>query len=139
MAFEHQTTVLFSQVDAVGIAFFGRAFEMCHEALEAMLAAGGMPLHTILDGGEWAMPLVHASADFKRPMKLGDRITVRMEITALSGGSLTFSYTLLGEGGDLRAKAKLVHAFIDRKRFKGRRAPEEALAVFRKAGLELPV
>jgi len=138
MAFEHQTTVLFSQVDAVGIAFFGRAFEMCHEVLEAMLAAGGMPLHAILDGGEWAMPLVHASADFKRPMKLGDRITIHMELAEMSGGSLTFAYALLGESGDLRANVKLVHAFIDRKRFKGRRAPKEALEVFERAGMTLP-
>jgi len=138
MAFEHQTTVLFSQVDAVGIAFFGRVFEMCHEALEAMLVAGGLPLHAILDGGDWAMPLVHASADFKRPMRLGDRITVRMELAEMSGGSLTFAYTLLGDAGDLRARVTLVHAFIDRKRFKGRRAPAEALEVFQRAGLTLP-
>lgn len=138
MAFEHQTTVLFSQVDAVGIAFFGRIFEMCHETLEAMLVAGGLPLHKILEGGDWAMPLVHASADFKRPMRLGDRITIRMELEELSGGSLTFAYTLLGEAGDVRAYAKLVHATIDLSRFKGRRVPEEALAVYRKAGLVIP-
>jgi 1,4-dihydroxy-2-naphthoyl-CoA hydrolase len=138
MAFEHQTTVLFSQVDSVGIVFFARAFEYCHETLEAMLAAGGMPLHSILDGGDWAMPLVHAEADYKRPMRLGDRLTVRVDIEKLGPGSVTFAYTILSEGGETHATARLVHAVIDRQRFKARRVPDVALEAFRRAGLTVP-
>lgn len=138
MPFEHKTTVLFSQVDSVGIAFFGRIFEHCHAALEAMLEAGGLPLRSLIEEGTWVMPLVHASADFKRPMRLGDKITVRMELAEVSGGSLTFDYELLGDDGKARATARFVHAVIDKARFKGRRVPKQALEVFRRAGLIIP-
>ncbi len=138
MPFEYQTTVLFSQVDSVGIAFFGRIFEHCHAALEAMLEAGGRPLRQIIEEGDWVMPLVHAEADFKRPMRLGDRITVRVALAEVSGGSLRFSYELIGDDGRVRATASLVHAVIDKQRFKGRRVPREALEIFRRAGLDIP-
>ncbi|MDP6943925.1 MAG: polyprenyl synthetase family protein [Myxococcota bacterium] len=36
MSFEHRLTVRFYEVDRAGIAFFGRVFEYCHAAYEAL-------------------------------------------------------------------------------------------------------
>ena len=136
--FRFPFTVLFGQVDAVGITFFSRSFETCHAAFEAMLEAGGLPLATVLSERDWAAPLVHADADFKRPMKLGEHLVAEMTVHALTGGTITFAYRLVDADGRARASVKLVHAFIERARFKSRRAPPEFLEVLARAGLTLP-
>ena len=132
MAFEHVVTVRFQHVDRAGIAFFGQVFEYCHEAYEEMLVASGLSLPEIFDQGGWGMPLVHAEADYSRPMRMGDRLAVALEVARIGGSSLTFDYAVRGaEARDLRARVRLVHAFIDLDGFRKREVPDdlrEALA-----------
>ncbi len=109
--FEHSATVRFHEVDRAGIAFFGRAFEYCHAAFEELLAATG--LDHVLDGGAWRLPLVGAEADFRRPMRMGDRLRVELEVAGLDERSVTFRFTLRGEDGDVRATVRHVHAAVD--------------------------
>ena len=132
MAFEHVVTVRFQHVDRAGIAFFGQVFEYCHAAYEEMLVAAGLSLREIFDQGGWGMPLVHAEADYSRPMRMGDRLAVALEVARIGRSSLTFEYTVRGaEGRELRATVRLVHAFIDLDGFRKLTVPPslvEALA-----------
>ncbi len=112
--FRFPFTVLFGQVDAVGITFFSRAFETCHAAFEAMLEAGGLPLAEILSARDWAAPLVHAEADFKRPMRMGEELDIRVVVGRMGKTSVTFDFTVVGAiDGEVRATAQHVHACID--------------------------
>ncbi len=134
MAFVHTVTVRFHETDRAGIVFFGRFFEYCHIVYEEMLiqALGGM--ETMFENG-WSMPLVHAEADYKKPLRLGDRIPVHLTVERLGKGSITFSYSLKGYDGEERASAKLVHAFVDMETFEGRSAPPELIEALQRLGV----
>src|SRR5688500_10530099 len=74
MSFHHSVTARFSEIDRAGIVFFGRYFEYCHAAFEELLARMFGDLEQSFAAGLWTMPLVHAEADFARPVRLGDRL-----------------------------------------------------------------
>jgi 1,4-dihydroxy-2-naphthoyl-CoA hydrolase len=126
MPFTHVVTVRFNEVDRAGIAFFGRVFEWCHEAYEELFSAAGLAMQEIFDRESWGMPLVHAEADYRRPMRLGDRLAIDVRVERVGSRSVTFAYTVRGEGkagGDIRATARLVHAFIHLASFTPRQVP----------------
>ena len=66
----------FQDIDAAGILFFARNFDYFHDAYLAFLEHLEMPLHEHLDGAEFVIPLVHAEADFAKPIRFGTRCDV---------------------------------------------------------------
>ncbi len=138
MAFTHVVTVRFNEVDRAGIAFFGRVFEWCHEAYEELFAAAGLQIRDMFEKETWAMPLVHAEADYRKPMRLGDRLAIEVRLERLGRHSITFAYTVRGEAGgeaDVRARARLVHAFVELAAFERREVPETVRAALARIGL----
>ncbi len=121
--FVHQVTARFFQVDRAGILFFGRVFEFCHETFEELLVEAGGGITRMFEETDLGMPLVHAEADFKRPICMGDVISVELRVDELRERSIAFGYTLRGVDGGVRATAQLVHAFVARSTFKGTAAP----------------
>ena len=115
MPFVHRVTARFYEVDRAGIVFFGRIFEMCHATYEELLLAGGSSIEALIAEEGVGMPLVHSEADFVRPIRLHDRIDVALTVERVGERSMTFAYTLTGAGGaeDVRARAKLVHVFVN--------------------------
>jgi len=106
MPFEHDVTVRFFEVDRAGILFLGRVIEHCHATFEELLATAGHDLESHFSTSSWGMPLVHAEADFIRPMRMGDRLRVSLRVERLGGRSITFAYAISGaEDGALRARA----------------------------------
>jgi 1,4-dihydroxy-2-naphthoyl-CoA hydrolase len=139
LVFLHPHTVRFAEVDAAGISFFSRTFEICHVAFEACLEAGGLPLQDILGAGDFAMPLVAAEARYRRPTRLGERLVVELRIESVSERSLVFGYRILDPQGDgdegLRATARLTHAGLDRRTMRGAAIDPRILAALRRAGV----
>lgn len=135
MAWEVELTARFYEVDRAGIVFFGRIFEYCHVAYEELWTAALGRFEAAFEAAEWATPLVHAEADFKRPIRMGDRFTVSLELVERGERSLTFGYRLVGIDGTLRATARLVHAVVDPQTFKPIAAPASLLDALRKVGL----
>ena len=127
MAFLSEVTVRFYEVDRAGIAFFGRVFEYCHVAFEEMLAAAENDLTSVFDDEGWGMPLVHTEADFKSPMRMGERLTVALTVERIGDSSITFAYRLTGPKGDLKATARLIHSVINLSTFRKRSMPERIL------------
>jgi YbgC/YbaW family acyl-CoA thioester hydrolase len=126
MAFEHVVTVRFHEVDRAGIVFFGRVFEYCHVVFEELLhEVMGAGMSGVFEGGGWGMPLVHAEADYKNPMRIGDRLRIALEVERLGDHSVTLRYTIRGPDDGLRAVVRLVHAFVDLKAFHTVPTPRE--------------
>ena len=74
MGFERTTTVRFHEVDRAGIVYFSRVFEWCHVVYEELLRELFGGVEPIFATKDWGSPLVHASADYRRPFKLDDRV-----------------------------------------------------------------
>jgi 1,4-dihydroxy-2-naphthoyl-CoA hydrolase len=136
MSFDHTLTVRFHEADRAGIAFFGRVFEYCHTAFEEMLMAAGDNLASVFDEGGWGMPLVHVEADYARPMKLGERLVVSLEVERVGNRSVTFGFRVIGEAdGEQKATVQLIHAFAGVGDMKSREVPERLLEGLRRLHL----
>lgn len=126
MVAEH--VVRFSEVDAAGILFFSRVFEIAHHAYEDWLAARGLPIGERMARGDWVLPLVHAEADYRAPLRLGDRVRIEVSVERVGGASLTMRFELSGPDGAPAATVRHVHAAIDRATFRPRPLPAELRA-----------
>lgn len=123
MGFEYHTRVRFSEVDQAGVVYFSRIYEYCHRAFEELLRAAEMPLEGLLHQVGWGMPLVHSEADYHRPLRLGDALTIEVTVPERSDRRVSFGFRVLGEDGKVRARVKHVHACVSMADFRPREVP----------------
>jgi 4-hydroxybenzoyl-CoA thioesterase len=89
MAFTREITVRMQHVDAAGIVFYPRYFEMVVEVIEHWFAdALGFDFHRLHTTRGVAVPTVHIDVEFRRPSRLGDRLTFTLELLKLKRTSL---------------------------------------------------
>ena len=120
VAFETTLRVRFSDVDAAGVVYFSRIYEYCHAAFEDMLRAAQMPLEGLLHATGWGMPLVHSEADYHRPLRLGECLQVEVEVEKCTDRRVTFSFRIVDEQGQVRARASHEHACVGMEDFRPR-------------------
>jgi 1,4-dihydroxy-2-naphthoyl-CoA hydrolase len=113
MAFEHSLRVRFQHTDPAGIVFFANILVFCHEAYEELLRAGGMPLEEFLGKRAHVLPLGHAEATFKRPIRFGQLLRIRVTVGRLGDRSFRLEYDLFDEGSEHLATAATVHVSVD--------------------------
>lgn len=94
MPFSYQRTLHFSDTDAAGVVYFTNLLSICHEAYEASLAASGISLPDFFRNTEEAIPIVHASIDFRHPLCCGDQITVEFIPQVQSESEFTIAYQI---------------------------------------------
>ncbi|HTM00771.1 MAG TPA: thioesterase family protein [Candidatus Omnitrophota bacterium] len=123
--------VRFQDVDAAGVLFFGRIYDYCHQAYEELWAAAGVDRAWIFSGADFLIPIAHSEADYRAPLRHGERVDVRVDVTHVGRASFHLAYRVTGPrgDGDLRATAKTVHAFVARETMRPIPIPEE-LRVF---------
>ncbi len=115
MSFTYTRTVRFQDTDAAGVVYFANVLAMCHEAYEASLAASGINLKAFFSKADRAVPIVHASVDFYRPMFAGDRLTIQLTPKQVAGDRFEIAYQVFsGEVTEkMAAKALTDHVCID--------------------------
>ena len=95
----YSRVVRFGETDAAGVVYFAELLRFCHEAYEDGLAQVGVDVRAFFSGsgvaeGDYAIavPVVHAQADFYRPMFCGDRITIDLRPKQLGADSFEIVY-----------------------------------------------
>jgi len=103
-------TVRFGDTDAAGVMHFARLFTWCHEAYEESLERFGLPSGEIFPtparramenptpNAPVALPIVHCSADFRRPLVCGDPLAIQLTPRRLDPGSFEVSYGFSSDG-----------------------------------------
>ncbi|MBE9137424.1 acyl-CoA thioesterase [Nodosilinea sp. LEGE 07088] len=108
--FEHQ--VRFHETDGAGVVYFANGLVMCHIAYEASLAAAGLNIGDIFQAQTRAYPIIHASMDYRRPLRCGDRVAIHLNPTRLNDSTFEIHYqVMLGE--ILAAQAITRHVCIE--------------------------
>ncbi|PSN18338.1 1,4-dihydroxy-2-naphthoyl-CoA hydrolase [filamentous cyanobacterium CCP5] len=74
--FSYSRTIRFHETDGAGVVYFANVLVLCHEAYEASLAFVGIDLQRFFDGQGLAYPIVHASIDFRRPLRCGQEVLI---------------------------------------------------------------
>lgn len=83
--FEYKTRVRMRHTDATGHLFFSEQFNLALEAFEEFLDSIDV---------EEQMPIVHAEADYKKPLKLRDPLKIQLSIKRIGNTSFTVLYLL---------------------------------------------
>ena len=96
-------TVRFGDTDAAGVMHFHQLLRWCHEAYEESLEVFGIAPANVfpmaaaarpagLEAPAVALPIVHCSADFRRPLVCGDPLVIELEPLRLDPGSFEVRY-----------------------------------------------
>jgi 1,4-dihydroxy-2-naphthoyl-CoA hydrolase len=108
----HGFRVALHDTDAAGVLFYAHLFRHAHDAYEAFMASIGWSLDAMIRGRELALPLVHAEADYRRPMRHGDQVQVAVTVADLARARFTIRYCFTAPGEELLASARTIHAAI---------------------------
>ena len=122
MSFTIELAVRFQDVDAGGVLFFARIYDYCHQAYEEFWGSEGIDRAHFFAGAEYLVPIAHSEADYRLPIRHGDRIHVRLDVARVGRASFTLRYRVTGPEGDLRVEVSTV------------RAPAAATTPYRPAG-----
>jgi 1,4-dihydroxy-2-naphthoyl-CoA hydrolase len=89
-------TVRFGDTDAAGVMHFQQLLRWCHEAYEESLERFGIPAAEIFPTPHQqpavALPIVHCSADYLRPLACGDPLAIQLEPRRLDPGCFELQY-----------------------------------------------
>jgi YbgC/YbaW family acyl-CoA thioester hydrolase len=80
----------------------------------------------------YALPIVHAQADYKHPLFIGDTVTIKMSLSRMSQTSFTISYLLRNQKRTLVGQAQTVHVYINKKKRKSVPLPKDLCRVLKK-------
>lgn len=136
MPFKTQIKVRFGDVDHAGIAYYPNLYHYCHVAFEEFFEQFiGTPYATLVDQEHIGFPTVRVESYFRRPVKYGDTLEVRVGIARLGESSVTFEFraSRVGEGTLCFANSHILVA-VDMTTFKPIRIPQRLRDAFLKAG-----
>ena len=111
--FTYRRKIRFQDTDAAGVIFFPNQFCFYQEAFEAFLEHIGYDLATVTRKSEYHLPVVHAEADYRVPLRLGDTIDIQLKVTHVGNSSLTFQADILKQGKIRAGCVKVVHVSVD--------------------------
>lgn len=100
MSFVYPKTIHLADTDAAGVVYFAKLLEICHEGYEESLAEFGINLQELVQKFTVAIPIVHAEADFFRPIFWRDRVILNLTPILLSETEFEVSYSLRKEDSD---------------------------------------
>lgn len=117
MPFVRHTPVRFAHVDAAGIVFYPRFFEMLNAAVEDWFAALGRDFRSLHLDDRIGTPTVRLEADFIAPAMLGDELAIALEPIKVGTSSCTYRFTFTnGNTLHLKGEGVLVCMDLDAKR-----------------------
>ena len=124
MAFRCRIPVRFGDIDQAGIAYYPTLFDHCHAAFEEFWAkALKRPYHKVMLKERLGFPTVHLEADFQRPLKFGDLLTVEVTVARLGRSAVVFRYRASAKGR--AAFSVLVTTVcVDMRTFRARPVPQ---------------
>ncbi len=110
--FSYQRKVFLRDTDATGVIYFGSMFQYSLEAFESLLSTNNQSLRELLSLG-YLFPVVHAEADYKAPLKVGDDFCVQVFVSNISERSFTVESILKRlPDSSVVGTTKIVHAFL---------------------------
>lgn len=119
--------------DMAGILYFPRQFRFVHDALEDLMAKDGLSFDVLFKKEDYSFVVVHAEADYKSSLFVGDEVEVRMELERIGTTSFTWNYFIYKKKDrTLAGTAKTVHVTVDRVTRKKIPIPPHLLEILKK-------
>lgn len=95
MSFEAEFAVRFGEIDHARVVYYPRFFHIYHQAFEEWFdKALGVPYPELVVKDNLGFPSVKVESEFRRPLRYGDRVRVRVELEDVGTKSMTIKYTM---------------------------------------------
>lgn len=121
----------FFDCDPAGIMFYGRIFELCHSAYEAMIESFNLS-EDYWTNDKFVVPIIHSEASYHKPLSYRDTAEIKIMVTQLKSSSFELSYTVFNSKKEKTHVVKTVHVFVDKLNWKKCAMPEEINKCFEK-------
>lgn len=116
--FRYNHRVRFFECDPAGIIFFGNVYHMAHIGFEEFLLHIDVNLENF-STHKFLLPIVHSEADYIKPLKFNDFVTIEIFINHIGKHSFSITYQLTNyETKDICAIVKTTHVVVDKDTFK---------------------
>jgi YbgC/YbaW family acyl-CoA thioester hydrolase len=123
--FIHKLTAQVHDTDAAGVIYFANFYRMAHTAYEAFMESIGFSIRYFLDKAPFLPLIVHSEADYKKPIRTGDKLTIGLAVEKVGGSSYGLSYEIKDDRGELVSQLKTVHVAVSKKDNRSMPLPED--------------
>lgn len=130
-AFEYRFRVTLHDVDAAGVLFFAQLFRHAHDAYESWMSSLGFPLDEMIRQGIIGLPVVHAEADYRKPLRHGDAIRVKLAVAEIGARRFSIEYRFERAPGEPAASARTIHVCTDHREGASGALPDDLAAALR--------
>ena len=104
----------FFDCDPAGILFYGNIFFFFHSAYEELISSFNLKIN-YWQNDEFVVPIIKSTADYLKPLRYGDELTIEVRATELRESSFELNYKCSNQSGDVCAEVSTVHVLIDKK------------------------
>jgi YbgC/YbaW family acyl-CoA thioester hydrolase len=130
-SFETTIVVNFGDTDPAAIVYFPNIFHYCQMAFEHFLPeAADITYARMLADERIAFPTVEAKASFRKAIRYGDSVRIRVEIGHLGDSSVQWLYEGFDVEGDSYFKGSLTTVCISMDTFKSQTLPDKYRKTF---------
>jgi 1,4-dihydroxy-2-naphthoyl-CoA hydrolase len=113
--FKSRHTIRFYDADPAGVLFFGRIFQVYHNAYEELISELRGTIGDFFTSSEYAAPIRHAEADYILPIFPGETVEIELQVTDLRTSSFELTGFVRGADGEMKASVKTIHVCVLKK------------------------
>jgi YbgC/YbaW family acyl-CoA thioester hydrolase len=107
----------FYDCDPAGILFYARLFEINHSVYEDMINSFKLK-ENYWSVDKYVVPIIKTDGAYFKPLRAGETVTINLSVTLLKENSFELTYEWRDNSGELAAKARTVHVFVDKNKWK---------------------
>ena len=112
-----KSRINFFDCDPAGILFYARLFEINHSVYEEMINSFKLKENYWFND-KFVVPIIKTDGAYFKPLRAGETVTINLSVTLLKENSFELTYEWIDKSGELVAKARTVHVFVDKKIWK---------------------
>ena len=117
MGFMCHRMVRMQETDATGVIYFTNQLKMALEAFEEFLAYKEFSLKSMIQDKKFLFPIVHAEADYFKPITIGEKVTIILKVPNIGNHSFTHCAEFKKEGKEI-GMTHIVHAIYSNEKGK---------------------
>lgn len=106
----------FHECDPAGILFYANLFSISHSVYEEMINSFNLKTN-YWSNDEFIVPIIKTDGAYFKPLKAGEIVSINLTVTLRKENSFELTYEWIDRAGELAAKARTVHVFVDKKRW----------------------
>jgi acyl-CoA thioester hydrolase len=109
-----QYVVRFNECDPMGIVWHGNFIKYFEEGREAFASKYGFNFLEIFGNG-YALPIVHVSCEYKKPLKYKDTVLIETTLHRSHAAKIIFNYKIvIAETGQLACMGTTTQVFVNK-------------------------